>query len=55
VISDVQSLLDSAMNEEEIDYLWIREYGVSYDPPDDGLTYREWFEEILGILRAKRA
>jgi hypothetical protein len=30
--------------------LWIDEYGASYDPLTDGIEYRCWFAEILGVL-----
>jgi cobalamin biosynthesis Mg chelatase CobN len=56
LISDLEAIreaiLNSHMSENEIRELWIRTYGASYDPRDDGKSYREWFAEALSTLTA---
>ena len=52
LISDIESMLASSMNEGEMRDLWIKEYGASYDPLTDGMEYRRWFADILRVLRA---
>jgi hypothetical protein len=49
--SDIESVLDSPMSDMEMRALWIDEYDASYDPLTDGIEYRRWFADILGVLR----
>jgi hypothetical protein len=48
--SDIESVLASPMSGMEMRGLWIDEHGASYDPLTDGIEYRCWFAEILGVL-----
>lgn len=50
LISDVESILNSSMSEDEIRNLWINEYGASYDPLMDDIAYRTWFADVLSTL-----
>jgi hypothetical protein len=51
LMSDIDSLLASH-TEAQIGHLWLTEWGASYEPPhDDGITYRQWFEKVLEVLR----
>jgi cobalamin biosynthesis Mg chelatase CobN len=52
LISDLEAIQNSHMSESELRELWIRTYGASYDPRDDGKSYREWFAEVLSTLTA---
>lgn len=48
--SDVESVLQSSMNDRQMRELWVVEYGASYDPLADGIEYRRWFADILDVL-----
>jgi CdiI immunity protein len=50
LVSDLESVLSSAMTDKELRELWIDEYGASYDPLVDGSQYRQWFTDILYAL-----
>jgi cobalamin biosynthesis Mg chelatase CobN len=52
LVSDLEEILSSHMSENDLRELWIRKYGASYDPRDDGKSYRDWFAEILRTLTA---
>jgi len=34
-----------------LENLWLDQCEAEYDPAEDGLTYREWFEKVLEVLR----
>ena len=53
LISDLEWVLNSTMDEREMYNLWIKEYGASYDPLADGISYRTWFSAMLGCLSAR--
>lgn len=50
LVSDLRSVLDSAMTNAEMRELWINDYGASYDPMAEGIEYRSWFTDILERL-----
>ena len=50
LVSDIGSVLDSFMTDKEMYELWIGECGASYDPLADGIEYRRWFTDVLGVL-----
>ena len=45
-IADLDAIMGSSMNEEELDELWSHELMGAYEPTNDGRTYREWFTEL---------
>jgi len=48
--ADIESILSSAMSDQEIHDLWVKESGSSYDPEADGEAYRDWFARVLAEL-----
>jgi hypothetical protein len=50
LVSDLRSLMDSAMTNADMRGLWINDYGASYDPMAEGIEYRRWFTDILERL-----
>jgi hypothetical protein len=50
LVSDIKSVLDSPMTDSDMRDLWIYEYGASYDPLADGISYRKWFAEVLDVM-----
>jgi CdiI immunity protein len=41
------------MNEKNIRNVVVRDLGANINPSVEGLTYRQWLEEVLRILREK--
>jgi hypothetical protein len=50
LISDLKSVLDSLVADSDMRDLWIHEYGASYDPLTDGISYRKWFADVLDVM-----
>lgn len=53
-VSQLQSDVDSALQtltEQELASLWLERWRASYDPRQDQMTYRQWFQQILHVLR----
>ena len=50
VVAEINALLSSSIDEEQIDDLWINQLHANYDPRDDGMTYREWFAHVRDLL-----
>lgn len=51
--SDIETLVRSH-TEQQIDDLWAETWYAAYDPGDDGMSYREWFERVLEVLHEPR-
>lgn len=51
--SEVEALLRFA-DEQSLRETWIKRYRASYEPIRDGMSYREWFERVLDVLREAR-
>ena len=54
LIAEIDALLSSALDDDQLDQLWER-LGGNYDPRDDGLTYREWFAHVRDLLTQAKA
>ena len=51
---EVEELLQTG-DESAMRHEWINELGAYYEPDRrSGLTYREWFEKVLEVLREPR-
>ena len=50
LIRRVEALLESSLDDEQFDELWINRLHANYDPRDDGMTYREWFAHVRDLL-----
>lgn len=50
LVSDLESVLDAPMTDSEMRDLWTHEYGASYDPQANEISYRKWFADILEIM-----
>lgn len=53
LLAAVQALLRSA-TEAQMREQWLTRSHASYDPSAHGMTYREWFERVLEVLREPR-
>src|SRR4051812_17212328 len=49
-LAELEALLAATLDEDQLANLWISELAGSYDPRDDGLTYREWFAHVRELL-----
>ena len=43
-------MLAQNKSEAELKELWVTLGGDNYEPGDDGMTYKQWFERIRDIL-----
>ena len=46
LVSEIDALLVSHLNERELHDLWVVTWGASFDPHDSGLDMRAWFTEV---------
>ena len=53
LVADVQRLL-RVSDEAVLRETWINHFRASYEPDRDGMSYREWFERVLEVLREPR-
>jgi hypothetical protein len=54
LIAEIGNLLSSTTSESEIGGIWVHQYGASYEPDMDGMTYRDWLPEVQHILRGAK-
>ena len=50
LISEIDRLLASPLDEREMEDLWIGDWGASYDPRDDRQDMRGWFTAVRNRL-----
>lgn len=50
LVSDIESVVQSR-TEDQIDELWTDAWYAAYDPRDDGVSYHDWFGQVLAVLR----
>lgn len=55
LLAAINEALGSTMNESELQQLWDPRDISSYEPSDEGRTYREWFAHIRDVLTADRS
>ena len=47
---EIVRLLAEVQDEDALAHRWITTADSSYDPRDDGITLREWFESVVRVL-----
>lgn len=52
LIGELQALGNSSLSETQLDQLWTGEWGSSYEPAVDDMTYREWFSHVGSLLES---
>lgn len=48
--SEIRSILDSGMTDDEIGDLWLKTCRAEYLPSADGMTYRSWLAAVMDVL-----
>ncbi len=48
---DLEELLSSGMDEEELATLWLDTFDAYYDPRQDGIEMTRWFRQMLNTLQ----
>ncbi len=49
--AEIAALLARPETEEQLALVWMGDYGAEFNPSRNGMTYRQWFERMLEILR----
>lgn len=49
-VTELDRILLSNRSERQLRDLWLRDLCASYDPAVDGITYRQWFEQMRDVL-----
>jgi hypothetical protein len=52
VVSDLREITAETASDDELAATVVREYSLSYEPSDDGLSMRAWLKAILAELEA---
>ncbi|KQR10455.1 contact-dependent growth inhibition system immunity protein [Cellulomonas sp. Leaf334] len=47
---EIVRLLADAQDEDALAHRWINEADSYYDPRDDGISLRDWFESVVRVL-----
>jgi len=50
LIGEIELLLRT-FDEPQIGKMWLDDWGGSYDPRDDGMSYHDWFGQVRAVLR----